>query len=254
MEPFVPLIDMVKHSDVVINEHHKLGNFILKMDGNAAITNASLIEDAMARSNEAYLAYAFLSGANRKKYEEEGEDSYDLISKDEEKPSHKETTTAVTVGNDSSIFEGDNWGSNEGLTDIMFCINGDHAHSMDHILHQAGGIINKNWVLLDSQSTVNVFCNTKLLANIRKTNRSLEIYINGRTSSTGLIGDLTGFKTVWFQPDGIANILSLAIVQEGHHVLHDSQHGNSLMGKRKDVTVIKFKQLEQGLYCSVMGD
>eukprot|EP00957_Ditylum_brightwellii_P046285 3512164-Ditylum_brightwellii.AAC.1 len=70
---------------------------------------------------------------------------------------------------------------------------------------------------MDSQSTVNVFCNAKLLTNIRKAGKILEIYSNGRTSSTDMIGDLAGFKMAWFQPDGIANILSLASVQEDHH-------------------------------------
>eukprot|EP00957_Ditylum_brightwellii_P054406 4122096-Ditylum_brightwellii.AAC.1 len=121
-------------------------------------------------------------------------------------------TTVVTVGNDESIIEGDGWGNDEGLTGIMFCINGvtksykdtlmhqcfrkDHAHSTDNILQQAGAIINRNWVLLDSQSTVNVFFNAKMPTNIRKAGRSLEIYISGRTSSTDLIDDLAGFKMV----------------------------------------------------------
>eukprot|EP00957_Ditylum_brightwellii_P208917 15359539-Ditylum_brightwellii.AAC.1 len=69
MESFVNSIDVVKHSDGVIGEHPKLGDYILKMDRNAATTNASLIEDAVTRSNEAYLAYAFQSGANRKECE-----------------------------------------------------------------------------------------------------------------------------------------------------------------------------------------
>eukprot|EP00957_Ditylum_brightwellii_P172408 13125435-Ditylum_brightwellii.AAC.1 len=69
MESFVNSIDVVKHSDGVIGEHPKLGDCILKIDGNAVTANASLISDAVMRSNKAYLAYAFLSGANRKKYE-----------------------------------------------------------------------------------------------------------------------------------------------------------------------------------------
>eukprot|EP00957_Ditylum_brightwellii_P136976 10445518-Ditylum_brightwellii.AAC.1 len=69
LESFVNSIDVMKHSDRVIGEHPKLGNYILKMDGNTANANATLIEDAVTRSNEAYLAYAFLSGANRKKSE-----------------------------------------------------------------------------------------------------------------------------------------------------------------------------------------
>eukprot|EP00957_Ditylum_brightwellii_P052243 3962019-Ditylum_brightwellii.AAC.1 len=76
-------------------------------------------------------------------------------------------TAAVTVGDDGSILDGGDWGSNEGLTGIMFYTKGvtrnykntlisprfkpDHVHSTDHILHKTGGIINKNWVLLDSQ-------------------------------------------------------------------------------------------------------
>eukprot|EP00957_Ditylum_brightwellii_P192939 14690797-Ditylum_brightwellii.AAC.1 len=66
LESFVNSTDVVKHSDGVIGEHPKLGNYILKMDGNEANTNATIIADAVTRSNEAYLAYAFLSGANRK--------------------------------------------------------------------------------------------------------------------------------------------------------------------------------------------
>eukprot|EP00957_Ditylum_brightwellii_P016607 1248323-Ditylum_brightwellii.AAC.1 len=74
MESFVNSIDVVRHSDGVIGEHPKLGNYILKLDGNEATSNATLIAKADARSSEAYLAYAFLSGANRKKYEKLLED------------------------------------------------------------------------------------------------------------------------------------------------------------------------------------
>jgi hypothetical protein len=93
-----------------------------------------------------------------------------------------------------------------------------------------------------------------LLTNIRKAGRSLEIYSNGGSSTTDLIGNLAGFKTVWYQPDGIDNILSLASVQEEHHVTYDSQHRNKFMVERKNGTVRKFKQSEQGLYYSVMDD
>eukprot|EP00957_Ditylum_brightwellii_P190731 14520309-Ditylum_brightwellii.AAC.1 len=134
------------------------------------------------------------------------------------------------------------------------CPKKDHVHNTDHILQQAGGIINQNWVLLDSQSIVNVFCNATLLTNVRKAGRSLEIYSNGGSSATDLIGDLAGFKTVWYQPDGIANILSLASVQKEHHVTYDSQHGNNFLVERKNGTVRKSKQSERGLYYLIMDD
>eukprot|EP00957_Ditylum_brightwellii_P165253 12581972-Ditylum_brightwellii.AAC.1 len=74
MESFVNSIDVVNHSDGIIREHPKLGKYILKIDGNEATSNAALNANAEVRSNEAYLAYAFLSGANRKKYEKLLED------------------------------------------------------------------------------------------------------------------------------------------------------------------------------------
>eukprot|EP00957_Ditylum_brightwellii_P162327 12359880-Ditylum_brightwellii.AAC.1 len=58
------------------------------------------------------------------------------------------------------------------------------------------GKINPNWVLLDSQSTLNVFCNASLLVNVRKARGSLDIYSTARKSTTNMIGDLPGFGTV----------------------------------------------------------
>eukprot|EP00957_Ditylum_brightwellii_P195110 14866395-Ditylum_brightwellii.AAC.1 len=112
---------------------------------------------------------------------------------------------------------------------MKICTKKDYVCNTDHILQQAGGIINKNWVLLDSQSTVKVLSNAKLLTNIRRAGKNLEIYSNGGSSTTDLIGKLAGFKAVWYQPDGIANILSLASVQEEHYVTYNSQHGNNFM-------------------------
>ena len=80
------------------------------------------------------------------------------------------------------------------------------------IVSQSKGPIKINWVLLDSQSTINLFCNGLLLANTRKVETKLNIFCNAGKRSTNMVGDLKIYNTVWYYADGIANILSLHCV------------------------------------------
>jgi hypothetical protein len=68
--------------------------------------------------------------------------------------------------------------------------------------------IPKTWLLLDSQSTVSIFCNTGLLNNIRPSDTTLKVFTNGGTQDSTMIGDITNFGTVWYNPASMANILS----------------------------------------------
>eukprot|EP00957_Ditylum_brightwellii_P141903 10810723-Ditylum_brightwellii.AAC.1 len=69
---------------------------------------------------------------------------------------------------------------------------GKWSAAVNHLLQQSAlrGKIDPNWVLLDSQPTVNVFSNPALLVNIRKANHMLDIYCTAGKSSTDMIGDL----------------------------------------------------------------
>ena len=57
--------------------------------------------------------------------------------------------------------------------------------------------ISGSWILLDSQSTVDVFSNLKLLSNIRDAKRSLTLYCNAGKAIINKKGDLKGYGTVW---------------------------------------------------------
>jgi hypothetical protein len=93
------------------------------------------------------------------------------------------------------------------------------------------------------------FCNAKLLKNIRSDNGSMMIHCNAGMATTNQIGDLPGYGTVWYHPNGIANILSLARVKEhGYRVTYDSEGGNHFTVHKNDGTSRAFKESDRGLY------
>jgi hypothetical protein len=122
----------------------------------------------------------------------------------------------------------------------------------DEVIMQisSDGQLPKSWILLDNQSTIDVFYNKELLVNIRKHHTKLDIHsCNAGIATTTLIGDLPGYGTVWYNANGIANILSLARVKEhGYQVIYDSSEGNAFHVHKSDGTVRVFKESDKGLY------
>ena len=92
--------------------------------------------------------------------------------------------------------------------------------------------IDKNWCLLDNQSTWNAFINGKYLSNIRNAadRKYLRVHCNAGVTHTNKIGDLPGYSDpVWYNPKGISNILSLGLVQKNHPVTYNSKDGNEFV-------------------------
>jgi len=56
----------------------------------------------------------------------------------------------------------------------------------------------------------------------------MNIHCNAGMASTSMVGDLPGYGTVWYHPEDITNILSLArIIEKGYHVTFDSKDGDN---------------------------
>jgi len=94
-----------------------------------------------------------------------------------------------------------------------------------------------------------VFCNPKLLSNIRDAKHST-LYCNAGTATINKKGDLKSYGTVWYYPDGIANILSLHNVQKKHKVTYDSTQDKGFIVHKADGTSRVFMPLNKGLFYS----
>jgi hypothetical protein len=94
-----------------------------------------------------------------------------------------------------------------------------------------------------------VFFNKNLLTNIREQANIMDIHCKAGITSTNMVGELVGYGTVWYNPKGIANILSVARVKErGYRVTFDSSEGNAFHIHKDDGTVRVFNQSPKGLY------
>ena len=109
--------------------------------------------------------------------------------------------------------------------------------------------INPNWVLLNSESTDHIFCNRNLLTDVNEVTNGeyLRLHSSGGyldTHRKGRFGDFT----VWYNPDSLANILSLNLVTEKYRVTLDSEIDNSFSVHISENHVIKFIRGSNGLY------
>ena len=129
------------------------------------------------------------------------------------------TTTAVTLANIGSVDTDDYIDEFNFLNDgISF-----EGELLEQHKKATGRAVPSWWILLDNQSTVDVFCEGRLLKNIRKSPTSCRISCNAGVVIVNLIGDLPGYPApVWYHPGGIANILSLHRVAKHCRVQYDS--------------------------------
>ena len=75
-------------------------------------------------------------------------------------------------------------------------------------------VILKSWLLLDSQSTIDVINNDNFLTKVHQVKTTLRIKCNAGMKTTNYKGRLSGYGWVWFYPDGIAYILPLSRVSD----------------------------------------
>ena len=115
------------------------------------------------------------------------------------------------------------------------------------IAEEEGQDIDKGENTFLQNGTVNQIANPSLLANIRKAKNAITIHCNNGSSYTNLEGDLGGM-TVYHNPYGIANVLSLKSTKAKHRVTSDSWDRDGVFKVHTKEGIVEFKPSEKLLH------
>ena len=106
----------------------------------------------------------------------------------------------------------------------------------------------KNWILLDTGSSTDIFCNQSILTNVTKQKKTLNLHTNGGVLVTNEMGKLPKYGKVWYSKDAITNILSLHNAGKKFRITYDSWKGDTFKLHLDEDRVINFDASENGIY------
>jgi len=110
---------------------------------------------------------------------------------------------------------------------------------------------NMNSILIDTGSNISVFNNKALLRNLRDSEHVQRVYTNGGYQDSTKVGFLPGFFEVWYNEDSRLNILSFSDVASKYRITIDTAKENSILVHINKEKVLKFRQVENGLFMLV---
>ena len=117
-------------------------------------------------------------------------------------------------------------------------------------------MILNSWLLLDVCSTINIICNSDLVTDIHEVDHRYIITTNADTDSTNLKATLKSSilplkEEVWFDYNGIANIIALHSVQDHFKVLYSNwfrSDRNAFVVIKPDNSKMNFTMSRKGLH------
>ncbi len=139
--------------------------------------------------------------------------------------------------------------------DVVAGAEGEDLDQGENIFVQKieGGVVNKNWVFFDSQSTADQVANPGMLTNIRKAKNPVTIHCNAGSTDSALEGEF-GNVMVKHNPHSIANVLSLYEAKQCHQVTYDSEDQGGVFQVHTNEGIVEFKPSTQGLHYQDVSD
>ena len=135
---------------------------------------------------------------------------------------------------------------NDLESDVEAYIN---TQIIESVLQQSNNKLPQGWLILDSASTICMFSDKQLLKGIHRVKKPIMVKCNAGITTTNMMGYFADLpEPVWYNPHGIANILSLARLKTYFHITYDSQQGNRFTVELLNGNTIHFDQSKNGLY------
>eukprot|EP00804_Cyclotella_cryptica_P023700 CCRYP_019316-RA/>CCRYP_019316-RA protein AED:0.38 eAED:0.25 QI:0/0/0/1/0/0/2/0/908 len=126
------------------------------------------------------------------------------------------STNALESGDDGSVSEGD-------VPDVD---DEEAAYFFGQLARGGASGLSRDWLLLDSQSSTDMFCNAKYLRNIRKASQPIVIHCNAGTTRCDKEGTFTskllGEIPVKYNPHGICNVVSFKTMKNLYPIKYES--------------------------------
>ena len=121
---------------------------------------------------------------------------------------------------------------------------------VNHSWNMAGAQSNlRDKILLDNQSTADVFCNLKYLSNIHQVPQTLKLHTNGGVLTCNTKGHLKGYGPVWCHKDAIANVISMSNAERsGRYDIKYERTKGFIMTNKETGNVTTFTKDNAGLH------
>ena len=124
---------------------------------------------------------------------------------------------------------------------------------LEYNLSQTEFVLNPKWVLLDTQSSCDIFYNSQLIHDIQEeAGADLKLHSNGNGCiETNMMGVVKGYGKVWYHPRSLANVLSFANVRKKFKINISTGPGDdnpAITVYRSHGKPMLFKEVTNGLY------